>query len=289
MPYRKARRRFPAPPSPDKKEGGSLVPDRALEGYESFDFRSGAWERKVFRRGMGPGVVVIHEIPGLHPRVIRFADRLADAGFRVYLPSLFGEPGRPVSLPYVMSSFASVICIRREFNVWATDRESPIVDWLRALSRHVHEDCGGKGVGVIGMCLTGNFALAMMTEPNVIAPVLSQPSLPLPIGERRRSLGVSRPQLACIKQRLAEEDLSILALRFRHDPLVPAERFGAMQEEFGPRFEAIELDPTSADPAAPKPPHSVLTVHLREDDPEGETRRAETRVISFFRERLRQS
>jgi hypothetical protein len=70
----------------------------------------------------------------------------------------------------------SAICIHREFNVWYTGKSSPIVEWLRALARKAHADCGGRGVGAIGMCFTGGFALAMMTESTVVAPVLSQPS-----------------------------------------------------------------------------------------------------------------
>jgi dienelactone hydrolase len=255
--------------------------------FETFDFHFGAWTRKVYWRGKGPAVVVIHEIPGLHPLVIRFANRLADAGFTVFLPSLFGVPGRPVSLPYALKSFASLICIRREFDLWSTDRSSPIVDWLRALARRAHAECGGKGVGVIGMCLTGNFALAMMTEPSVVAPIMAEPSLPLPLGTTRRAaLGVSPEELACAKRRFFDEDLSIIGLRFREDPYVPQERFATLEKEFGEKFEAIEIDPESAEPSAPKPAHSVLTIHLRDDDPQGETKLAEQRVIAFFRARL---
>jgi hypothetical protein len=67
---------------------------------------------------------------------------------------------------------------------------------------------------------------------------------------------------------------------------VPQERFETLEKEFGERFEAIEISPESAEPSAPKPAHSVLTVHLRDDHPEGETRMAEKRVIEFFRTRL---
>jgi dienelactone hydrolase len=260
-----------------------------LRDYESFEFQHGEWKRQVFRRGEGPAVIVIHEIPGLHPLVIRFANRLVDAGFTVFLPSLFGEPGRSVTIPYAIGSFASVVCVRREFDLWSKDRSSPIVDWLRALARHAHQQCGGTGVGAIGMCLTGNFALAMMTEPKVVAPVLAEPSLPLPLGAARRaSLGVSDSDLSCVKHRLDDEDLSILGLRFRDDPYVPEERFEALRKAFGDRFSSIELDPASAEPNAPKPAHSVLTIHLRDNDPQGETRKAEARVIAFFRERLRE-
>jgi dienelactone hydrolase len=259
----------------------------SLDRYESFDFRDGPWTRKVFRRGEGPAVVVIHEMPGLHPLVVRFADRVAAAGMSVYLPSLFGEPGRPVSILYGLESILNVMCVRREFTLWATDRSSPIVDWLRALARRAHEECGGRGVGAIGLCLTGGFALAMMTEPKVIAPVLAEPSLPLPLTPAMRaSIDASAQEIACAKRRLSDESLTMIGLRFLRDPLVPDKRFERLEHEFRHMFEPIELDPADADPKGLGTPHSVLTVHLRDDDPEGPTRKAEARVIDFFRRRL---
>jgi dienelactone hydrolase len=176
--------------------------------------------------------------------------------------------------------------VRREFAVWATHRSSPIVDWLRALAARVHAECGGKGVGAVGMCFTGNFALAMMTEPAVVAPVLSQPSLPMPVGDRRRAaLGVSPSELACAKARMQAEDLTLMALRFRGDPFVPDERFDTLKREFGDRLEAVELSPEDAQPDPRMAPHSVLTLHLKDDDPDGPTKRCEARVIEFFKER----
>ena len=231
-------------------------------------------------------------MPGLHPLVVRFADRVAAAGMTVYVPSLFGQPGRAVSNGYASWEILKGVCIRREFTAWATDRSSPIVDWLRALAREAHEACGGAGVGAVGMCFTGGFALAMMTEPVVVAPVMSQPSLPLGVGpggaKRRAALDASSEEIACVRGRLNAEDLRLMALRFRGDPLVPAERFDTLRQTFGDRLEAIELDP--ADAATPAgnnmAPHSVLTVHLDDTDPEGPTRQAERRVIEFLAKRV---
>ena len=171
----------------------------ALAAYDRFDFDDGRWVRPVWRRGSGPAVIIIHEIPGLHPQVVRFADHVAAAGMTVFCPSLFGTPGKPVSRGYALASMFSAVCIRREFNVWSTEKSSPIVDWLRALARTAHAECGGKGVGAVGMCFTGGFALAMMTEPSVVAPVLSQPSLPMGFGNKRReaAMGVSPEEVAC--------------------------------------------------------------------------------------------
>ncbi len=261
-----------------------------LSAYRRFDFDDGRWTRSVFRRGEGPAVIAVHEVPGLHPLVVRFADRVAAAGMTVFLPVLFGKPGKTVSLPYATGELIKGMCIRREFAAWATDRSSPIVDWLRALAREVHGECGGRGVGAVGMCFTGNFALAMMTEPCVVAPVLSQPSLPLPIGpgaaRRRGAIGISPAEIECARGRFETEDLSLVGLRFREDPMVPDERFATYRRHFGDRFEAIEIDPADAQPDTGMAPHSVLTIHLRDDDPEGPTRRAERRVIEFFQQRV---
>lgn len=259
-----------------------------LSGYTPLEFTSGPWTRKVFRRGTGPAVIVIHEIPGIHPLVVRFADRLAQAGHTVFLPSLLGEPGKPVSQGYVARELFKGICIRREFTFWATDHSSPIVDWLRALARKAHNECGGPGVGAIGMCFSGGFALAMMTEPAVIAPVLSQPSLPFPVGATRRaSLGLSASEQQSTQVRMEKEDLSVIGLRFLGDPAVPDERFATYKDCFGKRFEAIEINPADAAPGLGGKPHSVLTINLRDDDPTGPTKRAEARVIEFFGQRLK--
>ena len=259
----------------------------SLAPYEKSVFSACGFTYDVYRRGQGPAVVIVHEIPGLHPLVIRFADRVAAAGMTVYLPSLFGEPERPVSSGYVMKSLLQTMCMRRTFSVWATDRSSPVVDWLRALAKKAHEDCGGPGVGALGMCLTGGFALAMMTEPSVIAPVLSQPSLPFTMGrERRRAIDASAAEISCARERFKTEGLSMLGLRFKGDPHVGDARFARYRREFGEAFEPIEIDDMATNPEATTYPHSVLTVHMNDADPEGPTRQAEARVIAFFKERL---
>ncbi|MFL5297127.1 MAG: dienelactone hydrolase family protein [Phenylobacterium sp.] len=257
--------------------------EEALKAYEKFEFTDGPWTRPVYRRGSGPAVIIIHEVPGLHPLVVRFADRVAAAGMTVFLPSLFGTPGKPVSRGYALRSMLGAICIHREFNVWRAGRSSPIVEWLRALARKAHAECGGKGVGAVGMCFTGGYALAMMTEASVVAPVLSQPSMPAAAGSKARAAGLdaSPKEIACAKARFAAEDLSMIGLRYKSDVLVPDARFETYRRTFGDRFEGIELDDEDAAPAE-IPPHSVLTLHLKENGP---SKAAEQRVIQFFRDR----
>jgi dienelactone hydrolase len=255
--------------------------EAALKDYQRFEFSDGRWTRPVYRRGAGPAVIVIHEMPGLHPTVVRFADRVAAAGMTVFCPVLFGVVGRPATHPGGVLTMLGGLCVRREFNAWSAGKSSPIVDWLRALARQAHAECGGKGVGAVGMCFTGGFALAMMTEPAVVAPVLSQPSLPM--GKAGRAgIDATHAEVACARKRFAEEDLSMIGLRFVGDPFVPDARFETLKREFGDRFEAIELDPKDAAPGPLKHPHSVLTVNLAEDGP---TKAAEERVIASFRER----
>lgn len=256
-----------------------------LADYAETRFTHDGETKPVYVRGQGPAVIVIHEIPGITPKVVRFADWVVDAGFRVYMPLLVGEAGRDVSVGYLLNSLAK-ICISREFHVLASHRSSPVTDWLRALARHAHEEAGGKGVGAVGMCFSGNFALSMMMEPALMAPVLSQPSLPFPFGaSRKAALHVSPQELQCLKERCAKGD-KVLGLRFKGDATSPGERFETLRRELGQAFEGIEIDDKYANPDSPEPrPHSVLTEDLIDKDGEP-TKEAAKRVIAFFVERL---
>jgi dienelactone hydrolase len=255
----------------------------ALKDYTKFPFKDGKWTRDVYRRGSGPAVIIMHEMPGMHPLVIRFADHVAAAGMTVFLPNLFGTAGRPVTNAYAYGVILRGICIAREFNVWANDKSSPIVDWLRALARKVHAECGGKGVGAVGMCFTGGYALAMMTEPSVVAPVLSQPSSPLFGKNKQHKIDASPAEIQCAKDRFEKEDLSMIGLRFKGDPYVPPERFQMLKREFGDRFDAVELEDKDGAPGHIEH-HAVLTVNLK-DSPGEPTKLAEERVIQFFKQR----
>jgi dienelactone hydrolase len=256
-----------------------------LEGFAETTFNHDGATRTVYRRGAGPAVVIMHEIPGITPPVAAFAARVAAAGFSVYLPHLFGTPGRPVSGGYVAGELLRA-CVSREFAVLAARGSSPITHWLRALCRQAHAETGGKGVGAIGMCLTGNFALALMVDPVVMAPVLSQPSLPFGITPARRAgLHLSDEDLATVKQRVAD-GCPVLGMRFTADLMVPEARFERLRAELGAGFEAIEIDSSPGNPHGIKrTAHSVVTNDLV-DEAGHPTQAALERVLAFFRERL---
>lgn len=258
----------------------------AVDGYEEFSFSEDGVTREVYRRGEGPAVVVMHELPGLTPEVVRFANWVVDAGFTAFVPCLFGNAGDEYKSLHSYSAMAQA-CIRKEFSVLSKRQSSPITSWLRALCRSAFEELGGPGVGAIGMCMTGNFALALMVDEHIMAPVLSQPSLPLSVSKgHREALHLSEEDLGRVKRRAAE-GLSVLGLRFTNDFLCPKERFTTLRRELGDAFEGIEIDSSPGNPhGLRRLAHSVLTYDLAETDPAHPTYQARDRVIEFLRERL---
>ncbi|MFJ8160386.1 dienelactone hydrolase family protein [Streptomyces sp. NPDC096136] len=268
--------------------------DHDLTGYTKSTFTHDGATRRVLRRGTGPAVIILAEVPGITPKVLEFAGRVADTGCTAVLPVLFGTPGRdanPATAGWAntaraMASTMWQVCVSREFTLLATGRSSRVVRWLRALAAAEHERCGGPGVGAVGMCLTGGFALAMATDERMLAPVLSQPSLPLPCtAGRAGSIDISPQELAVVRGRCEREGLQVLGLRFKGDRLVPGDRFAFLRRELGDAFVAVELEDGDAAPHSPLPAHSVLTEHLV-DEPGQPTRQALDTVLDLFREKL---
>ncbi len=257
-----------------------------LEGFTITPMTFDGVTREVYRGGTGPGVIVMHEIPGITPTVARFARIVSDRGFSVFMPNLFGTPDRPMSMPYALGQVARA-CISREFSVFAQNGTSPIISWLRALSAAAHAELGGPGVGAIGMCITGNFALALMVDDSMMAPVLSQPSLPFAtFGSSKRGLHLSAEDLVTVKRRAAA-GVPVIGMRFTHDFMCPPERFERLREELGDAFEAIEIDSSRGNAhGIPRQAHSVVT-HDLVDEAGHPTRVALDRVLAFFEERLR--
>ncbi len=264
-----------------------------LDGFTRASFTHEGSTRTVYRAGEGPAVVVIAEIPGITPDVLSFARRVVDLGCSVALPHLFGQPGqdperggaRTMGLDAARSMVPA--CVSREFTVLASGRTSPVMDWLRALGRDLHEECGGPGIGVVGMCFTGDFALGMVADAPVLAPVLSQPSLPFATTKRARAdVGLSPEDLEAALDVCAAKDLQVLGLRFTGDSLVPPERFATLRRLLGDRFVGVEIDSSPDNPwGHGRAAHSVLTGDLI--DEEGQpTRAALDQVLGLLRDRL---
>jgi dienelactone hydrolase len=263
--------------SPDTGKGKDSLAD-----FEPRSIRLLGKAKRVWVTGSGPAVIVMTEMPGISPDVARFARWVREAGFTVYMPHLFGKDGAVPRMPGALFTMIGG-CISREFRAFQANASSPATQWLRALAAAAHAECGGKGVGAIGMCFTGNFALSMMLEKAVLAPVLAQPSLPLndPAG-----MHIAPDELAAVKARMEEEDLTVLAYRFDGDKFCKAARFAAYEAALGDRFQGRVLPDSAARPnTAMKNPHSVVTLHLI--DEEGQpTREARDEILDFFRMRL---
>lgn len=258
-----------------------------LTGWSVSPFSAAGYTHDVYRRGEGPGVVLIPEMPGAHPGVFALGNHLVDNGFTVAMPSLFGTPGAPAMRPGAIPVMVRG-CVAKEFAGFATNADRPVAHYLRALARDLNEMTPGKGVGVIGQCFTGGFALAAAVDDSVLAPVLSQPSLPFPLTpKQRRDPGLSEAELKIVERRAANEGLCALGLRFSEDPLVPAERFKTLKDRLGDAFEVIELNSKKGNEHGfSKMAHSVLTLERREQEGHP-TDDVMKRVIAFFNQRLR--
>jgi dienelactone hydrolase len=262
--------------------------DDPLEDFDPRLITLEGVEKVVQVAGGGPAVIVMTEMPGISPHVARFSRWVRDAGFTVYMPSLFGRDG---AVPQVEEGTAVFrrACLSAEFRAFGANKSSPVTQWLRSLARLAHEECGGPGVGAIGMCFTGNFALTMMLEPAMLAPVLSQPALPL---DDPAGIEIAPDELIAVRERLERDDLTVMAYRFEGDQFCKAERFAAYSQALGERFVARVLPDSAAHPAPPPffeqvvaTPHSVVTAHLI-DEAGQPTIAARDEILSFFVDRL---
>jgi dienelactone hydrolase len=237
--------------------------------------------------GSGPAVVLMPEMPGISPDLARLARWIRDASFTVYVPSLFGTDGA-----YPTADGEQVVrraCVSAEFRAFAGGGTSPVVSWLRGLAQLAHAEAGGPGVGAIGLCFTGNFALSMTLEPSVIAPVLNHPSLPL---DDAAGLELDESDALAIAERVRKDRLDVLGFRFEGDKWCTGQRFAAYQALLGDAFTGRVLPAEAANPDSPPffrdvvgCPHSVVTAHLV--DAEGHpTLRARDEIVAFLSDRL---
>lgn len=221
-----------------------------LDGFDHFSFGADGRERVYCIEGRGPGVLIVHELPGMTQECLRLARRIAKADYSVYLPLLFGDAGHRLGT-------VRQLCIMQEWNALAKRNETPMTVWIREVGREVHRRCGGPGIGAIGMCLTGGFIIPLLLDEHVLAPVASQPSLPWAFrhGETREALGFEADLLDRAGQRARDENIKVLAFRFARDWICPAAKFRGLQRVFGSQLEKHELRGRK---------HSVLTKHYRQ-------------------------
>jgi dienelactone hydrolase len=256
--------------NPTMPEGAVPIRTGVLAGWTLAEFSAADMTFPTYRRGAGPAVIVIHEIPGITPLVAKFANEVVDRGFTVVMPSLVGTPGQGPSQLYLAQSMMK-ICIAKEFTTMAMNKTSPVIAWLRALARNVHAEVGGPGVGAVGMCFSGGFALGMMVDDLMVAPVLAQPSMPFSVGKARGAdLNLSPDDEAAVIER-AQHGCQVLGLRFTDDKLV-GDRFSTLREKLGDAFIAIEL------PSKSSRDHSTITEQRDEESAQ--------RVLDFFAEKL---
>jgi dienelactone hydrolase len=262
--------------------------DDSLEDFDPRAITLDGVTKVVHVAGTGPAVIVMTEMPGISPHVARFGRWVRDAGFTVYMPSLFGRDGAVPDVEAGTATFQRA-CVSAEFRAFAANESSPVTTWLRSLARLAHEECGGPGVGAIGMCFTGNFALTMMLEPAMLAPVLGQPALPL---DDPAGLEIAPDELVAVRRRLEQDDLTVMAYRFKGDRFCTAQRFAAYSEALGDRFIPRVLPDSAANPDTPPffehvvaSPHSVVTAHLI-DEAGQPTIAARDEILSFFTQRL---
>jgi dienelactone hydrolase len=264
----------------------SPAPTSTLQGWTRAPFTGAGVTHDCFEKGTGPGVVLIPELPGITPEVLGLAEHLVESGFTVVVPSPFGMPGRPSTVGYVARAVARV-CISAEFRAFATNAHRPIADYVRAVAADLAARTPAAGVGVIGMCFTGGFALAAAVDESVLAAVASQPSTPFPLGRARQlDPGMSAAEFDALAARSTTGAVCALGLRFSEDPNAPRARFTTLKERLGDAFEVIELDssPGNAGGFSPRA-HSVLTGEVREV-PGHPALAARERVVQFLRERL---
>ncbi|MGW8768044.1 dienelactone hydrolase family protein [Streptomyces sp. NPDC055815] len=262
--------------------------DDPLDDFEHREVEVDGVSKRVYVAGTGPAVVLMPEMPGISPDVARFARWIREAGFSVYVPSLFGVDGA-----YPLADAAETVvrraCVSAEFRAFAGGGTSPVVAWLRGLARRAHAERGGSGVGAIGLCFTGNFALAMALEPAVVAPVVNHPSLPL---DDPAGLELGEEDAAAVAERVGRDGLKVLAYRFENDRWCTGQRFAAYRALLGDAFDGRVL-PAEAANTDPPPffrdivgcPHSVVTAHLV-DEAGHPTVRARDEIIAFLAERL---
>ena len=247
-----------------------------LEGFEqrqfSFALSNGDTVRHdIYEKGHGPVIVILQELPGICPDTLKFVDKIVAAGFKVVVPHLFGPLGKFA----IGRNVVRLFCVRKEINIFARNQTSPVVEWLKALCRNARERHGVSGVGVIGMCLTGNFAISLMADDSVLASVASQPSLPM---FSQGSLHMSDDDIALASERLDRHG-PMLAYKFESDKLCTQAKFDAIDTAFNQGRQRVKLT------KIPGNKHALLTAHFIEGE-NSPTQQVLDEITQYFSEKL---
>ncbi len=237
-----------------------------LAGFERYDFQGpladgNSVSHPVYFIGQGPPIVIWQELPGIGPETIELAIKISDAGYKVYLPHLFGPLGR---MSFV-GNIARLFCMRREFHLFAANKASPIANWMAALCRDVRARNDGAQVGTLGMCLTGGFALTLMADDAVIGGVASQPSLPI---MKQTALHMSAREISDAKAGMQAKGPA-LAMRYSGDPLCKAAKLDTIKDTFGDGVVTHTV---------PGKGHAMLTAHWSDE--------AFEKTIGYFNDRF---
>jgi dienelactone hydrolase len=232
----------------------------------------------IYTKGSGAPVILLQELPGISDETFRLADKFIDAGFTVVMPHLFG----PIGKIAFISNTARIFCMRKEFRLFEKNKSSPIVDWLKALCAEVKQKHNAEGVGMVGMCLTGNFAMALMADENVLATVASQPSLPL---LNPNLLQLSGAEIEGIKDRIdsvgVDDGSPLTVLRFKEDKLSTREKLNTVEQCFNTpdhkRVNCVEL---------PGKGHSVLSLDFVDESGHPTYEALET-ILNYFKKRVK--
>jgi dienelactone hydrolase len=234
-----------------------------VDGFRLIERRAGApWSWPVYRGGEGPPVVIMHEVFGLSTADLAFARRVCDEGFTVWLPVLAGPVPSATRCDALRAG--ARVCISSEITKLWTGRTSPIVTPLRALARYARQEGGTRGVGVVGMCMSGGFAIAMAADDAVLAAVAAEPALPFSTKITpwcAKDPGVSPDDLARISERLGAGTVALLVTRFTEDRKSPHRRVEALRAGLGTTGLTVEEIPSGPkNPFGfPEKAHSVLS------------------------------
>src|SRR5881296_2280665 len=96
----------------------NMSEDDKLEDFEARAITLDGVTKNVYVAGSGPAVIVMTEMPGISPQVARFSRWVHDAGFTVYMPSLFGRDGAVPGADEGAAIFRKA-CVSAEFRAFA--------------------------------------------------------------------------------------------------------------------------------------------------------------------------